>query len=107
MSLRGFGTTITMTEGDYGITLPIIINGGDIGVDDSLRITIISENVNEPLLTKEFTNISDNTLQFVLTKDESDKLPTGVYIYSLDWYKNDEFLCNLVRQGLFEVEKKV
>lgn len=105
--LRGNGTKIIMTEGDFGVTLPIIINGGDVGDKDTLRITIKQESDGESILSKEFTNIKNNTFEFVLSKEESDKLPIGKYLYSLDWYRGNEFFCNLIKKGLFEVEDKI
>lgn len=107
MSLRGNGTTISMAEGDYGIVLPIIIRGGQISSKDSLKIQIKNTLNDEDVLTKSFTNIQNNTLDFKLTKDESLKLKQGTYVYSLDWYQEGEFLCNVIPNGCFIVEQKV
>ena len=92
-----------MTEGDYRIELPITVSGVTLGASDSLKITIAN---GTPIIEKEFTDISQNTVNLVLTESESALLPVGTYVYSLDWYQNGSFLCNIVPFGLFEVGDK-
>ena len=105
--LKGKNDKITMTEGDYGIVLPIKINGAIINNDDILKFTVKENSNKEEIFTKDFKIEQDNTLNFILTEEESKKFPPAVYVYSLDWYREGNFLCNLVKKALFEVEDKI
>ena len=98
---------ITMTRGDFGINLPFTISGASIEKEDSIKLTIKEEINGEELITKVYTNIKDNTFDFVLTKEESEKLKSGTYFYSVDWFKNDVFLSNIVEAETFAVRDKV
>ena len=93
-----------MSEGDFGVELPITISGVTLGAGDSIKITIA--NGNTPVIQKEFTNILQNTIGFELTEAESALLPVGDYVYSMDWYQDGVFLCNLVPFALFKVGDK-
>lgn len=95
---------IQMTEGDYGIELPITISGVTLGASDALKVTIAHGET--AIIEKEFTNISNNTINLVLTESESALLPIGTYVYSIDWYQNGAFLCNIVPMALFKVGDK-
>ena len=97
------GNNISMCGGDWGIELPITLSGVTLGEHDSLKITIANE---APLIVKEFTNITKNTINLVLTQAESALLPVGTYVYSLDWYQDGSFLCNIIKYGLFLVGDK-
>ena len=102
------GASIKMAEGDYGLKLPITITGTEISTTDSIRITIKEQNkyVHEPILVKEYQAITNNTVEFELTAAESAEIPAGNYYYSLDWYRNGMFVCNIIPAGLFRVVKK-
>ncbi len=110
------GKEICMTEGDYGIRLPITINGITFSANDALRFTIKRGGHGQccdagisgiqTIVTKSFSNIQNNTLNFELTKEETDRLPHGAYIYSLDWYQQNQFMCNLVPSSSFKVVDK-
>lgn len=104
--LKAYNKTITMAEGDYGIYLPITITGGTIGSDSNIRLTIKKEKNGETILTQNYTNISDNTFNLTFSKEESDLLLVGVYGYSLDWYKNDLFMNNIIEYKMFKVNDK-
>ena len=104
--LTGEGQVITMTEKDYGITLPIKIKGAVCEANDKIKLTIKKDFGAEIILEKTFENIQDNTLNFMLTKEESEKLTPRSYIYILDWYRDEVFLCNIVREGLIQIERK-
>ncbi len=94
---------ITMCEGDYGIDLPITITGVELTDADSLMITI-RETINapgDPVLVKSFTEALS------LSADDTLQLPVGKYVYSLDWYKNDQFMCNIIPKAPFKVVDKV
>ena len=94
---------ISMCEGDYGIDLPITITGVELTDTDSLKITI-RESINaagDPVLEKSFTEALS------LSADDTSKLSVGKYVYSLDWYKNDQFMCNIIPKAPFRVVDKV
>lgn len=100
---------ITMTEGDFGITLPIELETEDeetITSDDSFVLNIFKEINSEPLVSKTYSNIQNNTIEFSLTEEESLLLPVGCYYYDLDWYQNNSFMCNLVPKESFRVVEK-
>lgn len=98
------GNNISMCEGDWGIELPITLSGVTLGEHDSLKITIASGETQ--LIQKEYSNIQKNTINLVLTQAESALLPVGTYVYSLDWYQDGSFLCNIIKYGLFLVGDK-
>lgn len=98
------GNSIQMTEGDFGIALPITISGVTFASNDSIRIEIKKDA--ETVLTKDFTNIVGNEISLELTAEESELLTVGVYLYSLDWYRDGAFMCNIVPFGLFVVGDK-
>lgn len=95
-----------MTAGDFGIELPITVSGTTIAAADTLTFTLKRGGDSEAVLTKTFTNIQQNTIALELTEEESESLTEGFYAYSLDWYKNGVFFCNLVTAALFMVVGK-
>lgn len=104
------GTALKMAEGDYGIALPIKISGVTLGANDSVRITIkssVNGIADSEILTKDYSGITDNTVNLELTEQESARIPIGVYMYSLDWYQNGSFMCNIITRSTFEVVDKV
>jgi len=100
------GINLQMAEGDYGISLPITVHGTELGGNDSLKVTIKTRKNGETILEKNFSDIEDNTVELELTQTESAKLPVGVYVYSLDWYQNGIFMCNIILCGMFKVVGK-
>ena len=100
---------ITFIEGDWGIILPIELEPEDdetITNNDSFIIKIFTKINGEPLITKTYSNIENNTIEFQLTKEESSLLPVGTYRYDLDWYQNNSFLCNLIPKQIIHVREK-
>ena len=98
------GNNIQMTVGDYGIKLPISVSSITVGQYDEMRFKIANQNA--AVLELTFSNISDNTIDLELTAEQSAKLRVGSYIYSLDWYQNGSFMCNLIERALFKVVAK-
>ena len=99
------GQAVQMVEGDYGIELPITISGVTFSEHDSVKLKIArGETV---LIEKVFDNISNNAIALTLTESESELLPVGVYVYSLDWYQDDVFMCNIVQRNGFRVVDKL
>lgn len=104
-----YSSTIRFIEGDYGITLPIELeleNGESITNNDSFVINIYDKVDGKKIITKTFSNIQENTLPFQLTEQESQLLPVGKYYYDLDWYQNNNFLCNVVAKAKIFVNGK-
>ena len=104
--LKGSGKKIIMTEGDYGLDLPIKIVGATLQSNDEIRMLIKTQRNGTVLLEKKFENIQNNIINFSLTKEESSVFKPVNYVYVLDWYRDNEFLCNLVPDGTFKVEDK-
>lgn len=98
--------SIKMVEGDFGIILPIVIQTTTNISEDTFKITIYSKVDTEPIITKEYNNISNNTINFQLTENDSQKLKPGMYCYDLDWYNENTFLGNLIAKKNFKVEDK-
>lgn len=90
---------ITMCEGDYGIDLPITLNV-ELADNENLQITVKDAMNGNTLLTKSFKDALN------LTAAETANLPVGKYIYSLDWYRNSVFLCNIIPAAKFKVVDK-
>ena len=97
---------LSMTEGDFGIILPVTINGATLEADDSIRLTIKDTQNGDAIVTKEFTAIVDNTFDFEISETETALLNGGVYVYSLDWSQNGNFMCNIIPCAKFKVVDK-
>ena len=98
--------TLQMTEGDWGIELPISIDGVTLTTSDEVMVTIKTEKNGETVIVKNYANISDNTINLSLTEAESALLEVGTYVYSLDWYQDGAFLCNIIPAASFKVVDK-
>lgn len=100
------GIDMKMCEGDWGIILPTKISGTTFTEHDEILFTLKDGLNGNTVLTKTFTGITDNTFNFSLTEAESALLPVGSYCYSLDWYQDGAFMCNVVECGQFKVGDK-
>lgn len=98
------GITLNMTEGDWGVKLPVTVTGVTFTENDSVRIKIQRDETT--IIEKEYTNITNNTFDLEFTEAESALLPVGSYLYSLDWYQDGAFMCNIIPSGLFVVGDK-
>ena len=101
------GHTIKMTEGDYGLILPITITGPTFGEIDEIQFTIKDKMNGETLLTKSYTSITQNKVNIELTAAESALFPVGSYVWCLDWLQAGNFLCNIIPSAVFEVGEKI
>ena len=106
MAWKVNGIDIVMAEGDYGVALPCEIHGAELSAEDSIKFTIKYRKNGEEKVVKEYTNIENNTINIALTKSDTDKLPVGLYLYSLDWYKNNVFMYNIILDSEFRVVDK-
>lgn len=97
--------TITIVNGDYGVTINMNIINGTPSIEDSFLITIKDTN-NQTLIEKEYTGVT-NTIPFSLTKEESELLQPILHYYSVDWYKDGVFWKNIVNGAKLLVKKKV
>ena len=99
------GQTIQMVDGDYGLELPIMINGVTLGGSDEIMLKIARGN--DVLIEKTYGNISDNKVNPVLSEAETALLPVGNYCWGLDWYRDGVFMCNVVARNGFKVVDKL
>lgn len=98
------GITLNMTEGDWGVKLPVTVTGVTFTANDSVRIKIQRDETT--IIEKEYTNITQNTFDLEFTEAESALLHVGSYLYSLDWYQDGAFMCNIIPSGMFLVGDK-
>ena len=95
-----------MCEADFGLELPIVIEGVTFSENDEVKITIKKTENGTAVLTKTFSNITQNTVHLEITEAESELLKVGSYVYSLDWYQNNAFMCNIIPCSAFKVVDK-
>lgn len=100
------GSNLQMAEGDFGIGLPVTINGAEIGVGDSLKFTFKTKKNGTVLLEKIYRDVVNNTVELEFTEEQSSQFDVGTYVYSLDWYQNDSFMCNIILDSIFKVVDK-
>lgn len=93
-----------MAEGDWGVKLPVTVSGVTFSEHDSIKIVI--KNGETTLVEKEYTNITQNTVNLELTEAESALLSVGSYVYRLDWYQDGAFMCNIIPISTFKVVDK-
>lgn len=100
------GNDLQMAEGDFGIQLPVTVNGTTLGNGDALKFTFKTRKNGQTILEKNFSEIEQNTVNLELSEEESALFPVGFYVYSLDWYQNGIFMCNIVLCSPFKVVDK-
>ncbi len=101
--------TLEMIEGDFGLILPIELQVEDdetISSEDVFQIKIYKKINHEAIIEKNYTNIQDNTINFQLSKSESNILTVGNYLYDLDWYQGNLFLGNIIAKAYLTVREK-
>ena len=98
--------SIQMAEGDFGIALPMTISGPTFTASDEIKMTVKDSMNGTTLLEKTFSDIQNNTISIELTSSETAQLPVGNYVYSIDWYQEGHFLCNIVPASKFKVVDK-
>lgn len=91
---------IKMNKGDFGIILTFKFS--DIA---ATNIKIIIYNSKSKIIEKPYTNISDNTIEFKLTEEESKLLETGDYMYKVYQYKDGQLKNTLLIDKDFIVEE--
>ena len=93
-----------MTEGDFGVELPLTFEDITFSANDLLNFVIVGNGVE--IISKVYENIQHNSINLVITESETALLPVGCYAYRLDWYQNNAFMYNLTPNGIFVVSKK-
>lgn len=106
MAWRVIGLQLQMAVGDYGISLPVSVSGATFGEGDELRFTFNKETKSNTILTKTYSNIVQNSVDLSFTEAESALFRVGSYVYGLDWYKDGEFMCNIIESAQFRVVRK-
>ena len=103
------GENLQMCEGDFGVQLPIKIDGENItfSASDEILLTIKDKANGSVILPKTFSNISNNTINLEITEEETALLPVGMYVYSLDWYQDGAFYCNIIPSATLKVVDKI
>ena len=99
------GTKLTASEGDFGVQLPVTVGGTTLTSSDTLKFTFKSDVDGTTVLEKEYTPVN-NSVNLEFTESESELFPVGAYVYSLDWYQNGIFMCNLIPTGIYVVVNK-
>lgn len=97
---------IKMIEKDYGLKLPIQLETDVLGNEDKFVIKIFKRINEKPIIVKEYENIKENTIEFELTKEESELLKVGRYFYDLDWFQENLFLGNIIAKKKIIIEEK-
>lgn len=100
------GQMLTMAEGDYGVQLPVIVQGVTLGDSDSIRFTFKDTVNGQTILEKDYNGITENTVNLEFSEAESALFEVGSYVYSIDWYQSGSFMCNIVPSSLLKVVDK-
>lgn len=100
------GLTVSMAEGDYGIILPVAIEGVTLGTQDSIKIVFKTSINGDLILEKNYDGIENNTVNLEFTAEESALFPVGSYVYSIDWYQSGNFMCNIIAGSPLKVVDK-
>ena len=104
MAWKESGLSLQMAEGDYGVPLTIEFEGITFTARDQIDFVICRGEVE--LITKTFSDISNNTVELVISREETERLPVGRYLYRIDWYQDYAFMDNLAPNGLLIVIDK-
>lgn len=105
----GTALRLEMTEGDYGITLPLTVSGITMNPGDELALAVKTAK-NGTTIIEQTMSVSEQTddpvFGLVFSEEQSELLTPGKYFYILDWYRNGEFFCNIIPNGILKVVDK-
>ena len=101
----GFGNTLVMAEGDFGLELPFTIEDESVSSVDSIKFTFKDRVNGTTILEKDFP-FNGNASALIFTEAESALFPVGQYVFRADWYNNGLFMCNVIPVGTFKVIEK-
>lgn len=96
---------IEMNQGDYGEILPITFSGIEILKTDKIFF-IIKENCleNSKIIIEDIYYIENNVLNLQFNEEQSEKLKSGKYNYSIIWQREKSFSITIVDDALFVVK---
>ena len=97
------GQTLCMSEDDFGNALPMELKGMTLGAQDCIRMDIKDHMNGSTILTKEWSDIQQNTVSIVFTEEESKLLPVGTYVYNLAWYQEGNFRNYIIECATLKV----
>lgn len=100
------GNQIQMTEGDWGVELPITVIGTTLTASDNIKFTLKDGVGGATILEKTYSSFTNNAFDLELTAADTQKLKPKSYVYNLDWYQNGSFLCNIIGNESFKVVGK-
>lgn len=89
------GKVIYFSDGDYGITYPVNIEGVDIAEADTAIFTCGE-------VVKEYSNVNENCVLITFTQEESAKLQSGTYPWTLK-LKKETAVITVVNDGILIV----
>lgn len=101
------GSYMQMAVGDFGIQLPFSVSDVTLTQSDTIRFAFARPDGSGVVLTKNYNNPQNNTVNLEFTEAESALFSVGKYLFSMDWYRGEELMCNLIKAGIFEVAGKV
>ena len=99
------GNDLQMAIGDFGVELPVTVSGATFSSGDALRFTF-KDARGSTILVKTYDTIVQNTVSLSFTEEESALFRAGRYDYSLDWYQDDLFMCNIIPTATLKVVGK-
>lgn len=107
--VRSDGKKIIMDVGDYGLPLVMKIVNASGQVESTDKIIFSIKKGNENIVEKKYESLEideNNKLYFTfsLTKENSEKLTKGSYVYELKVYRDEVYLNTLTKNGQFIVE---
>lgn len=103
--LKSNGNTIIMAEDDFGLEMPVTVEGLTLTALDTLKFVFKDAVNGNDILVKEYTP-SNNAVVLEFSEAESGLFAVGNYVYRLDWYQSGQFMCNLIPVGIFRVVDK-
>lgn len=102
------GTKIYNYEGDFGVSLKFILKG-DLLPTDVIKFGIKANVHDDNFIVDKTLNLTEEdgkfSFKFKLTKEDSDKLKEGIYVYGIKQYRGEELLNTICGEAEFEVIK--
>lgn len=109
MALIAKGTRIFMDYADYGITLPIDVEGTDFEATDTMIFELKKSSDSPSIITKEFTNELESTSLFrfflEFSKKEAESLFPGNYVYYVRYLKDGDVRDTVIDGDDFKIKK--
>lgn len=97
------GHNLKMSEDDFGVALHFNFTGTTLGQYDKFKFIFKTEKNGDTLLEKVIVGSTNNGVDLVLTESDSEKLPVGTYVYSLQWFQDGLFKDTIIECATFAV----